>query len=295
MSVAALNTHLATGATHVCYCWSIKRKDGMTFGFTDHDGPLVFDGIRFSPDSGLSAKALTSTTGLSVNNTEALGVLTETATTEKDIEAGRYDWAEVTTWLVQWDDVQGREIKFIGSIGEITRESGTYRAELRGLTEMLNQPQGRSYLRTCSAVLGDDGCKLDLTDAAYRADSTLVEVAEDGQVLTVSLDATYTERWFEGGIIAFLSVEAEGLEAVVKKDEIKGGKRVLTLWRPEPASIAVGDDVRLIAGCDKRSETCRVKFDNLVNFQGFPDMPGEDWLMSVPRSEDDETGGSLVR
>jgi len=295
MSVAALNTHLATGATHVCYCWSIKRKDGMTFGFTDHDGPLVFDGIRFSPDSGLSAKALTSTTGLSVNNTEALGVLTAAAITEKDIEAGRYDWAEVTTWLVQWDDVQGREIKFIGSIGEITRESGTYRAELRGLTEMLNQPQGRSYLRTCSAVLGDDGCKLDLTDAAYRADSTLVEVAEDGQVLTVSLDATYTERWFEGGIIAFLSVEAEGLEAVVKKDEIKGGKRVLTLWRPEPASIAVGDDVRLIAGCDKRSETCRVKFDNLVNFQGFPDMPGEDWLMSVPRSEDDETGGSLVR
>jgi len=295
MSVAALNTHLATGATHVCYCWSIKRKDGMTFGFTDHDGPLVFDGIRFSPDSGLSAKALTSTTGLSVNNTEALGVLTAAAITEKDIEAGRYDWVEVTTWLVQWDDVQGREIKFIGSIGEITRESGTYRAELRGLTEMLNQPQGRSYLRTCSAVLGDDGCKLDLTDAAYRADSTLVEVAEDGQVLTVSLDATYTERWFEGGIIAFLSGEAEGLEAVVKKDEIKGGKRVLTLWRPEPASIAVGDDVRLIAGCDKRSETCRVKFDNLVNFQGFPDMPGEDWLMSVPRSEDDETGGSLVR
>ncbi|MDO7631675.1 MAG: phage BR0599 family protein, partial [Loktanella sp.] len=47
--------------------------------------------------------------------------------------------------------------------------------------------------------------------------------------------------------------------------------------------------------CDKRAENCRVKFDNLVNFQGFPDIPGEDWLMSVPRSDDDETGGSLVR
>lgn len=66
-------------------------------------------------------------------------------------------------------------------------------------------------------------------------------------------------------------------------------------WRPEPAALAVGDDVRLIAGCDKRAENCRVKFDNLVNFQGFPDIPGEDWLMSVPRSDDDETGGSLVR
>ena len=142
MSVAGLNDHLVTGATHVCFCWAIKRRDGQTFGFTDHDRPLVFEGTTFSPDSGLSAKALTSTTGLSVNNTEALGVLTAAAITEKDIEAGRYDGAEVTTWLVQWDNVADREIKFIGSIGEITRESGTYRAELRGLTEMLNQPQG---------------------------------------------------------------------------------------------------------------------------------------------------------
>ena len=295
MSVAGLNDHLVTGATHVCFCWAIKRRDGQTFGFTDHDRPLVFEGTTFSPDSGLSANALTSTTGLSVNNTEALGVLTAAAITEKDIEAGRYDGAEVTTWLVQWDNVADREIKFIGSIGEITRESGTYRAELCGLTEMLNQPQGRSYLRTCSAVLGDGGCKLNLNDAAYRADSTLFEVAEDGQVLTVALGETYTERWFEGGILKFRSGEADGLQAVIKKDEIKGGKRVLTLWRPEPAALAVGDDVRLIAGCDKRAENCRVKFDNRVNFQGFPDIPGEDWLMSVPRSDDDETGGSLVR
>jgi len=53
--------------------------------------------------------------------------------------------------------------------------------------------------------------------------------------------------------------------------------------------------VRLTAGCDRRAETCRVKFDNLVNFQGFPDMPGDDWQATVPRQSQPATGGSLVR
>ncbi|WP_458790289.1 DUF2163 domain-containing protein [Yoonia sp. MH D7] len=294
MTVAGLNAHLGSGATHVCHCWSIVRRDGVTFGFTDHDRALAFEGISFRPDSGLSAKALASTTGLSVNNTEALGMLRADAVTDADIEAGRYDDAEVTTWLVRWDDVTAREIKFIGTIGELTRENGTYTVELRGLTEMLNQPQGRAYLKTCSAVLGDGGCRVDTADVAFRADAAVTGV-EDGQVLTMTLDVPYTERWFEGGFITFRSGAADGLQAVIKRDEVVGGARVLTLWRPMPADIAVGDAVRLVAGCDKRAETCRVKFRNLTNFQGFPDIPGDDWLLSVPRTGDGDTGGSLKR
>tara|TARA_R110002072_G_scaffold184588_1_gene341116 strand:+ start:439 stop:1323 length:885 start_codon:yes stop_codon:yes gene_type:complete len=294
MTVAQLNAHLAIGTTHVCQCWSIVRKDGVSFGFTDHDRPLVFDGITFSPDSGLSAKALASTTGLSVNNTEALGVLSASAVTDADIEAGRYDDAEVTTWLVRWDNVAQREIRFIGTIGEITREQGVYRTELRGLTEMLNQPQGRAYLKTCSAVLGDPGCKVDVTDVAFRADATLLAV-DDRQVMTMKLAAEYTDRWFEGGFISFRSGAADGLQAAIKRDEMDGTSRILTLWQPIPVAVGVGDAVRIIAGCDKRAQTCREKFDNMMNFQGFPDIPGDDWLMSVPRSDDDDTGGSLTR
>lgn len=101
MTVATLNTHLQTGATHVCSCWAVTRRDGVVFGFTDHDTALAFDDIAFTPDSGLSAKAITSTTGLSVNNTEALGVLGADTITDADIEAGRFDGAAVTTWLVR--------------------------------------------------------------------------------------------------------------------------------------------------------------------------------------------------
>lgn len=33
------------------------------------------------------------------------------------------------------------------------------------------------------------------------------------------------------------------------------------------------------AVCDKRYATCRDRFDNTANFQGFPDTPGDDYLL----------------
>jgi uncharacterized phage protein (TIGR02218 family) len=53
--------------------------------------------------------------------------------------------------------------------------------------------------------------------------------------------------------------------------------------------------IRLEAGCDKRFETCRLKFANLLNFRGFPDIPGDDWLVSTPATGAQNAGGSLRR
>jgi hypothetical protein len=38
--------------------------------------------------------------------------------------------------------------------------------------------------------------------------------------------------------------------------------------------------------CDKTYGTCRDVFDNLLNFRGFPDLPGEDVLSLYPRAGD---------
>ena len=97
-----------------------------------------------------------------------------------------------------------------------------------------------------------------------------------------------------GGRLRMVSGAGAGLVGVIKHDQfVSGGARVIELWEPLRAVIVPGDVVRLEAGCDKRAETCRLKFNNFVNFRGFPDIPGEDWLMSVPTGQGDESGGSL--
>lgn len=47
--------------------------------------------------------------------------------------------------------------------------------------------------------------------------------------------------------------------------------------------MSEGTRVRLTAGCDKSVATCRAKFDNVVNYRGFPFLPSEDWLYSYPK------------
>lgn len=293
MSREVLFTHLESGSTHVCQCWAITRADGVTFGFTDHDRSLSFEGITFLADSGMTAKALALTTGLSVDNSEAIGLLQSDVIAEEDIVAGRYDGAEIVNWLVQWDQVGARQVRFRGRIGEITRQSGQFQVELRGLSDLLNQPVGRSFLRSCSAVLGDQSCGFDTTDPAYSIRGPIL-VEKEQRVFVVDAPG-FNDRWFEQGYFEVNTGAAKGLKLAIKLDRANGNQHRITLWDAVRADIAVGDEVRLVAGCDKRAETCRVKFANLINFQGFPDMPGEDWLMAVPRSDNASDGGSLVR
>jgi uncharacterized phage protein (TIGR02218 family) len=289
--MTALQDHLAGGATQLCHCWAVTRTDGMTLGFTDHDMPLQFDAIRFAPETGLSARALSSTTGLSVNNTDALGALSSDAITEGDITAGRYDGAQVRIWLVRWDNVAQRALKFTGTLGEITRAKGSFQAELRGLTEMLNQPQGRSYLTQCSAVLGDLRCRAGLDDPAFRF-TTRPFAIHDAMTFRFAGQGQFHDRWFEGGQMLVTTGAAAGLHGTIRTDRLVDGLREVTLWDKIRAPLGLDDMLMLTAGCDKKAETCRIKFANLLNFQGFPDIPGDDWLVAVPRSDSNLSGQS---
>ncbi|NCO85173.1 MAG: DUF2163 domain-containing protein [Rhodobacterales bacterium] len=294
MTAAALRAHLATGLTHVCRAWAITRADGLVLGFTDHDLPLHFDGITFRADTGMSARALVQGTGLAVDNTEAMGALSDSAITEADIEAGRYDGAEVRAWLVNWQEPAQRMLRFAGTIGEIRRGAGAFHADLRGLTEALNQPQGRVYQRPCAAVLGDGQCRFNLAAVGY-SETRAAETVTRGQVFGFDGLDLYDDRWFERGMLRVLTGAAAGLAGVIKHDQIRaGGARVIELWEPLRAAVAPGDMLRLEAGCDKRVETCRLKFNNLLNYRGFPFIPGEDWLLAIPRAGGDNAGGSLA-
>ena len=289
---AELEAHLQTGATTVCRCWAVERKDGWVRGFTDHDVGLEFEGINFRADTGLTARALQQTTGLSVDNTEAVGALSDSAITEEDILAGRFDGAEVRAWLVNWAEVSQRILQFRGSIGEVARGGGAFQAELRGLTEALNQPQGRIFQKPCTAVLGDGLCRFDLNAPGFFAERA-AEVVEDAREFSFADMTGFDDRWFERGTFRVLSGRAAGLTGIVKNDRVIGSGRRIELWEKIALPVESGNLIRVEAGCDKRAEPCKVKFANFVNFRGFPNIPGEDWLMSYPVKSGTNTGGSL--
>lgn len=292
MSSQALYDHLATGATTVARAWLVTRTDGGAFGFTDHDRDLSFGGVTFKASSGLSASTLLQTTGLAIDNAEAVGMLSDASVTEEDILAGRFDAATVEVWLVNWADVSARVLQFRGSFGQLTRGAGAFHAELRGLTEALNTPQGLVYQASCGAVLGDGRCRFDLSQPGYFAE-VAVQGVENDRVFRFTGFAGYDDRWFERGRFTVLSGAAAGIVAVVKNDRLSDAGRVVELWESLIAPVAAGDLVRIEAGCDKAMATCQLKFHNFANFRGFPNIPGEDFLTSYPVPAGVNDGGAL--
>ena len=287
----SLVEHLAAGVTTVCRCWDVARGDGAVLGFTDHDRDLSFDGVVYRAGTGLTARAFAQGTGLAVDNSEAMGALSDAAVSEADIEAGRFDGARLHAWVVNWADVSQRALRFRGSFGEITRRGGAFEVELRGLTEALNQPQGRVFQAGCEAVLGDARCGLDLDAPGFSIEAE-VESVEGGRTFAFA-SLPRPDGWHERGRLRVLRGAAEGLTGMIRTDRADARRRI-ELWQALGAPVVPGDRVRLEAGCDKRAETCRAKFGNLLNFRGFPHIPGDDWQTAYPKASGVNDGGSLV-
>lgn len=266
--------------THIARAWSITRKDGLALGFTDHDSTLSFEGMEFRPGSGLTARAIIQGAGLSVDNSEAEGALTDDAITEADLMAGRWDGAELHMWEVDWADAASRRLAFRGHLGEVSRANGAFRAELRGLSEALGAAGGRVFHPRCAARLGDAQCGVSLNGPDFQTE-LIVETLMDGRLFRFAAFEAFDSAWFEGGELIVTSGQAEGLRGRIKNDRpLVGGGREVELWEGLALAPAAGDSVRLVVGCDRRAETCRLKFSNFLNFRGFPHLPPEDWLLA---------------
>lgn len=278
-------------ATTYCRAWQLLRSDGISFGFTDHDGCLSFEGTEFRPDGGMSASAVETATGLSVDNAEAFGVLSAESISAEDIRAGIYDGAKFALWRVNWADVEDREILFSGQLGDIRQAGGSFQAELRGMADLLNQPRGRTYQKSCGALLGDQACGVQLQQPLYRLEGEVVSCV-DNRVLFVRTDAVHDVGWFTRGVVKFPTLAGPAAQALVKSDSTLDGLRRIELWSPLNCEIQEGMAIEVTAGCDKLFSTCRFKFGNTLNFHGFPDLPGDDWMLRYPNTAEPKDGGS---
>jgi uncharacterized phage protein (TIGR02218 family) len=287
----ALAAHLAQGATTLCRCWSLTRRDGAVLGFTDHDVALTFDGVTFTAASGLEAAETSAELGFAIGGGDVSGALAVTGLNEADLARGLYDDARVSMWLVNWADIDQRLLLETGFVGEIRRGDGGFTAEVRGLAKAFDEERGRLYMRSCSADLGDARCGVAL--AVVEASVT----SSDGRLgVTAAALAAFADGHFTGGRLIFTTGGNTGFTTEVKRHAAAGGLTALQLWQAPPAQILAGDAFMISPGCDKSFATCQSKFGNAVNFRGFPHIPGNDFIIGGVRPGDGGLdGGSLFR
>lgn len=289
----ALQAKLDSGVTTLCHCWKLTRRDGGVQGFTDHDGDLVFDGVTYRAGTGFTSSEATSRFDLSVDGAEIAGALSDDALKERDLAAGRYDAARVETWLVDWSDVSLRVLTARSTLGEVKRESHAFSAELRGLADSLSQESGRLFTARCGADLGDARCRFDLAAAGLQGEGSVLSMESTSTVIAAGLDP-FSEGIFTGGRLGWTSGANTGLSVEIKEHRVVSGHARLSLWQAMPEAISDGDTFVIAAGCDKRFATCRDRFDNAVNFRGFPHIPGNDFVIASPDAGAGNDGGSMA-
>ena len=267
-------THLASEVTTLAMCWKVTRTDATVMGFTAHDADIIFDGVTYYASTGFTPTDIAAKNDFSVDNLDVQGILDSSAITEEDLMAGIYDYAEVEIFIVNYEDLtQDRMLLRRGWIGEISVSREQFIAEIRGLAQKLSQNIGRVYAPSCDAILGDARCTVTL---ASFTTSTTVTTVTDRQIFTASA-LTQDAGYFTGGEVQWTSGANTGRRMEVK--EFANTQVVLAL--PMPDTISASDGFDIIAGCDKTAATCKATFSNLVNFRGFPHVPGRDKLFET--------------
>ncbi len=284
---------LSEGATTLCQCWIVTRRDGLRLGFTDHDNDLTVEDTLCRAGTGFDGSSMTDQLGLAVTGGEVAGALSDDAITESDLLSGLYDGASVRLLLVDWSNPAVTDVLRVLTVGEVTRADQAFVAELHGPFHRLDQAQGRRFSPACSADLGDARCKVSLASSSYRGEGTVIAVPDNALLLVDGLDA-FTEGLFTGGRLTVASGVNAGSATELRGHQINDAGVLLSLFQPFVTPLAPGDAVVVTAGCDKTFATCRDRFANQVNFRGFPQIPGNDFAFTYPVAGDPSNDGSSL-
>lgn len=274
-ATSQLAAHLAGETTTLATCWRVTRRDGEVFGFTDHDFDLTVDGQPYEARTGYTRSAVHAIADLSVDNLDIESALDSETLNAADLRAGVWDGAEVEIFLVNWAALsQGKIILKRGTIGQVDLKDTVFKAELRGLTQALSQQIVELYTPDCRADLGDSRCKIDLSTLTVVG---AVTAAEDRYGFT-DASRIEAEGYWDGGLVTWTG----GANAGRKMEVSMFAAGIFSLFLPMPNVIAISDTYSLHPGCDKSFETCKARFNNVLNFRGEPHVPGSDKVLTYP-------------
>ncbi len=286
----ALQTLLESELATTALCWRLTRTDGVVQGYTTHTDDLVIDGVTYEARSGYTPATADNRSDLSVNTIDVTGYVSSEAITEADISAGLLDYAEVLYFVVDYTNVGGspdeKAILMRGHIGEITLVDGVYIAELRGLSQHLQQRVGETVGGTCRAQFGS-GAEV---SAVNRCGFDVSTVTVTGEVSSVTDALNFTDDarteetgYFDFGVITFTSGDNAGFSKEVKRYALTGSPNGanIQVFEAFPYAVVAGDQFDIYPGCDKTPGTCRDTYSNFANFRGDPYLIGNDDLARV--------------
>lgn len=283
---AGMVTHLASRTHKRARMLRLDLVDGSTLAVTDHDHVLAFnlgDGSAdYTPRTGIVPSDLSLSTGFDPDEIEVTGPLVETATedwhvTRAAVLGGRFADAVARSFQVNWSSLASGPIRLLkGRVVMADVEGSRFKLTIRSEIDRFAQEVGRTITAFCDADFGDTRCGY-----AVPVVDAVVTGVTDALQFTVSFTGSYANDFFNFGTVSFTSGALAGTRKVEISDWTSAG--AVTLWTALAELPQVGDELELRQGCGKTRADC-LAYENVVNFRGFPDVPGSDQVLRYPNA-----------
>ena len=257
--------------------FTFTLRSGLILCYTNVDVTFTYNGKTYLANSvlvdGLKYKA---SIGLEVDQQQIMvsALATDTiaagAPFLQSLRDGAFDGCEIERDRVFFSDrIGGTAIGSVtlfkgrlGTVDQIGRTSAKLTVNSDLVLLDIDMPRN-IYQPTCLHTLYDSGCTLIKnafgTNGAAGSGSTASLINWSGASAN-----------FQQGSITFTSGVNAGVTATVNTVVVGTS---LTLGYPLQSVPSPGDTFTVYYGCDHTPGTCNSKFNNLVNFRGFPYVP----------------------
>lgn len=273
-----LKSHIESNLTTLAQCYFLRRKDGVEQCLTDCGFDLLIEGSLYKSSNSFNASSIETSASMAVDNLEIEGVIDSTMLKAEDIEAGRYDYAYVEIFLINYKQpADGKLILKTGYIGEIKTKDVHFTAEIRGLSQKLNNNLGSLFSPSCRVKFGSSKCGVNAAS-----------FGQEGRVLKLHSGSSFVAT----GLPENINIYKNGTICFAKKSDVELEirniyEKTVNLMDELPFSIRAGDEFAINPGCDKQFKTCCEQFGNAINFRGEPHLPGMDEML--------KTAGTMIR
>jgi len=259
--------------------YTVTLVGGAVFRWTNADVPLKVSGQTFATGPLFSRGSTRITTGIEVDSLRVTmaadsSVLLNGSPLVAFAAAGGLDGARVQLeriFMPSWGDTSaGTILLFAGRVSNVVCKRLEVELEVKSDTELLDVQMPRVlYQPGCSNTIYDSNCAL--ARSAWRASSAVVGIVPGGSSFTHNL--SQADGFFDLGVVTMTSGACAGVSRTIKRFYNVTGNHTFQVVAPWPAAIGVGDTFDVVPGCDKTQSTCKNKFNNVLNFRGFPYVP----------------------
>ena len=255
----------------------ITRLDGVVLRIAEAEASITVSAQTFVPLPGCIVSAVKhglngDMPSMEIQFAHSDGGVLDTA----ELNTGFWDGATVVAYVADRDTLSALgDPLFTGVIDTVVIDpvgaGGSF--DIRGIAA-----QAEAFIQTfqpmCRTDLFSTLCQLNKDDFDHTG--TVDDILDRFNFTVAGLSSPPAGEWFNQGVFR----TASGFKAVIANWTLSTLQ--ITTYQPVClARLTAGEGITLYPGCDKTGATCRVKFNNKINFQAEDHFLGINSIVGV--------------